>query len=248
VVSEEGLHVNVKSILTSTTFVLAIGIPAVVVAANNWTPWVSEEDGGPWAWCGPVDQAVSGFECNGDFCNNVRMRCETLPLGITVASYNYPAQFSEENDGIGTVSSEGWYRYDNSYSHVCNYAGAAGILNGIRCDGNFCNNISLMCATPMLNLDGGQQPAELGDCEWTDYYSEEDGPLSYEVGANRFITGVRCSGSFCNDKSFYVCSLLAPADSCLGECGGRARGDCYCDTACGVNNDCCEDYESMCVP
>ncbi|MDC0723574.1 hypothetical protein [Nannocystis bainbridge] len=193
-----------KNLLTLLTSILVLGVPAVVLAAVSWTAYVSEENGGPWAYCGPSSQAASGFQCSGSYCDNVRLRCETLPFGITVTGYNVSNAFSEEDDGLGTVTSEGWYRYDGDNYHVCNFSGAAGILTGIRCQGSYCNNITLECATPTTSLG---QPATLTSCEWTDYYSEEDGALSYPEGANRFVTGVRCHGSYCDDKSFYVCSL-----------------------------------------
>lgn len=195
---------NSKIFLTLLSSVIALGVPAVVVAAVSWTSYVSEENGGPWALCGPASQAASGFQCSGSYCDSVRIHCETLPFGITVEGYNMSDSFSEEDDGIGSVTSEGWYRYDGDSYHVCNRSGAAGILTGIRCQGSYCNNITLECATPMTPLG---QPAALIDCGWTDEFSEEDGALSYPEGANRFITGVRCDGSYCDDLSFHVCSL-----------------------------------------
>ncbi|MEX1365341.1 MAG: hypothetical protein AB1Z98_19590 [Nannocystaceae bacterium] len=90
-------------------------------------------------------------------------------------------------------------------------------------------------------------PAELTHCSWSGYYSEEDPWFAYGVGANRFITGVRCSGSYCDDKSYYVCSLSPTVNSCVGSCGGQASGGCFCDELCTTYGDCCSDYAFECI-
>jgi hypothetical protein len=35
--------------------------------------------------------------------------------------------------------------------------------------------------------------------------------------------------------------------TCSGHCGARGEGNCWCDTACLNHNDCCPDYNSLCV-
>jgi vibriolysin len=37
-----------------------------------------------------------------------------------------------------------------------------------------------------------------------------------------------------------------PGDSCVGYCGGKSAGACYCDSACTTYGDCCPDYEPVC--
>lgn len=236
---------KLKSVLTLSSFALALGIPAVVVASASWSSYVSEENGGPWVEC-YQDQAVSGIQCSGGYCDNVRIRCETLPFGALMMSYNTSGWFSEENSGYSTTTSEGWYRYDNSYSHVCNYSGTAGIMTGIHCSGSHCDDIELECATPMRLVNGAWQPVPLVDCAWSGYYSEEQPAFGAPEGSNRFITGVSCSGSYCDNKSYYVCSLAAPAASCSGACGGQSASGCWCDAACASYGDCCADKVSVC--
>lgn len=236
---------KIKTILSMSSFVLAIGIPAAVVAAVNWSPYVSEENGGPWAHC-LQDQAVSGIQCSGGYCDNVRLRCETLPFSTLMMNYNTSGWFSEENSGYSTTTSEGWYRYDTSYSHVCNYSGTSGIMTGLHCRGSHCDDIELECATPMRLVDGVWQPVALVDCTWSSLHSEEQPAFGSPEGSNRFITGVSCHGSYCDDKSYYVCSLAAPAASCSGACGGQSAGGCWCDAACANYGDCCADKVSVC--
>ena len=224
---------------------VVLASPAVA-KAGQWTPWVSEEGGSPWTYCVSSYTAAAGFDCDGTYCDNVRLYCDTLPYGITVDNYAVTSFFSEEDDGNGLATSVGWYAHDNSYSHVCYYAGAAGILTGIRCSGFYCDNIALECAVPYTNFEGVSEPVELTDCAWTGYYNQEEAPL--DLPYNRFITGVECYGSYCHYKRFHVCSMQAAPDSCSGSCGDQARGGCYCDSLCENYGDCCSDYEDVCVP
>ena len=239
---------KLKAKLLASLALLSVSLPAVAIAPASWSQWISEENGGPWAFCGPTNQAISGVRCSGSYCDNVSVRCETLPYGITMQHFSVSETFSEEDNGIGTTSSEGWYRYDDSNSHVCKWAGSSGIMTGFRCQGRYCDNITLECATPMTHFAGVTEPAELTDCSWSAYYSEEDPWFAYGVGANRYISGVRCQGRYCDNKSYYVCSLLPAQNSCVDQCGGRARGGCYCDSVCQAYGDCCSDYVAACAP
>ncbi|MCB9718054.1 MAG: hypothetical protein H6712_29660 [Myxococcales bacterium] len=239
---------HIKTLMTSSSLVLALLAPAAVMASVGWDDWVSEENGGPWSLCSYSSQAVSGFDCNGSYCDDVRVQCQTMPALVVAFDYNFSDWYSEESSGIGSVSSEGWYRYDDDNSHVCNYSGQSGILTGIHCHGSYCDDIQLECATPKRFADGWWQPVGMVDCSWTGWYSEEQPPLTFATGANRFITGVRCGGAHCDNKRYYVCSLDVPADSCGGECGGSAPSGCWCDAACQSYGDCCDDYTNVCLP
>ena len=237
-----------KTIATLSTFALALALPAAVMGATSWSDWVSEENGGPWSYCAPSNQAVSGFDCSGGYCDDVRVQCQTLPAGIIVQGYNFSDWYSEEDSGIGTWTSAGWYQYDDSYTHVCNGPGVSGIMTGIHCQGSNCDNIQLECATPRRISDGAWETVAMVDCAWTSWYSEEQPPLVFATGANRFIAGVRCGGSYCDNKRYYVCSLDVPNDSCGGACGSSAPDGCWCDASCQNYGDCCDDYTDVCVP
>ncbi len=225
---------------------VGLGLAVNAQAIPGYTPWVSEENGGPMTFCYSGDEAVKGFQCSGGYCDWVRLWCETLPYDIEVHYYNSSDFFSEEDSGIGRSTSEGWYGYDNSFSHVCNYVGAAGIMTGISCQGSYCDNISVECATPFTTFGGVLEPVEMTDCDWTTPISEEDPPLL--LADNQYITGVSCTGAFCDNKSFYACTLLPAANSCEGQCGSSARGGCWCDSACTAYGDCCDDYAPVCEP
>jgi len=40
---------------------------------------------------------------------------------------------------------------------------------------------------------------------------------------------------------------FGPGASCVGACGGQSPAGCWCDPFCANNEDCCQDYESLCV-
>ena len=43
-------------------------------------------------------------------------------------------------------------------------------------------------------------------------------------------------------------SMALASGSCEGYCGGKAYGGCWCDNLCEQLGDCCDDYNSVCVP
>jgi hypothetical protein len=113
----------------------------------------------------------------------------------------------------------------------------------MACSGRYCDSIALECATPVL----GAKPARMTGCFWSGWYSEEDPWFAYGVGSNRFITGVECSGRYCDNKRYHVCSVQPPADSCAGNCGGTSADlTCFCDDLCTSYGDCCDDYAATC--
>lgn len=178
-------------------------------AALYWTPWVSEEGGGPPTFCTALNEGAVGFGCRGNYCDDVRLFCETLPFAISFQNYQWTGFFSEEDSGIGRLYSSGWYRYDGDNYEVCHGTWTAGIVTGIRCRGNNCDDISLECARPVKTKYGVTYSATLTNCSWSGWYSEEQG--SVDFGWNRYITGVQCGGSNCDNKRFLVCSLVDPA-------------------------------------
>ena len=219
----------------------SLQLPSTAAAAG-WQGPISEETSG--TFCGPSNEAVNGFDCDGSYCDNVSIRCGTLPYGITMSHWNWKDFFSEEDNGIGQTSSGGWYQSDRSYSEVCNWAGAPSIMTGIRCRGRYCDDISIECGIPMLDVGGVQETIELENCSWTGPRSEEQSPL--QLSNQQFISGIACYDSYCDNKTFYVCEAAPPANSCMDSCGGSAPDGCWCDAVCTQFGDCCGDYEDAC--
>lgn len=180
-------------------------------AALYWTPWVSEEGGGPATQCNAWNEAAVGFGCSGSYCDNVRLLCETMPFSTTLDSSTdyWTGWFSEEHDSYSTWYSSGWYPWANENYRVChNTDSQPGIVSGIRCNGSYCDNISIECAQAIKNVGFFTWDVGVTNCSWSGWYSEEQG--SVDFGWNRYITGVECSGSRCDNKRFYVCSLVDP--------------------------------------
>jgi hypothetical protein len=184
--------------------------PAVLVMAESgalaglyWTSYVSEESGA-YALCDESTDGAVGFRCSGRYCDNVSLLCETFPFGALAPSWNgyVTAYFSEEHDPYGTWFSSGWYPWDDENYEVChNQQTTPGVVTGIGCSGSYCDNISIECRQPEV---AGVKLAAT-NCSWSGWISEEQG--SVDFGWNRYITGVECNGSRCDNKRFYVCSL-----------------------------------------
>lgn len=176
-------------------------------AQAGWTGYVSEEDGP--AYC-PYNQGTTGFACWGDYCDDVALYCSTLPSWswLDYTTTYWSSYFSEEGssdlgqvvcaDGPSGSYCESFKLGDNL--HYC-FGGRTinkGIVTGIRCDGSNCDNISLECTKPAVG--------RLTSCFWSDWVSEEEWYVYF--ASNQFVTAVECSGDYCDDKRFYVCSLV----------------------------------------
>jgi hypothetical protein len=186
--------------------------PAAYGYKLYWTQWVSEEGGGPPSACTFWNEAAVGFGCSGKYCDNVQLLCETLPFNITLDSSTdyWTNYFSEEHDAFVEWTSWGWYPYADENFQVCHSnTSAPGLVSGIKCRGSYCDQISIECTQPAKYVNGRRYAVAVQGCTWTAWQSEEQG--SKDFGWNRYITGVKCRGSYCDDKSFYVCSLVDPA-------------------------------------
>ncbi len=220
-------------------------LPAVAFSQVTWLPYISDETGG-FAYCASTTEAVAGVRCSGSYCDNVGIRCQTLPTNITVTGNHHSDTFSEEGY-YGTNSTTGWYQSDSDNSHVCNWGKESpGIVTGMRCSGSYCDNITLECATPRALVNGTVERVRFTGCYWTGYYSEEDPWVSWDPSQEKYIAGVQCSGSYCDDKRYYICHMEPILNSCRDRCDGQAPDGCYCDDVCEFYGDCCPDYALEC--
>ena len=195
-------------------------------SATVRTGYISEESSPPFLWCSDTGHSVSGVRCSGSKCDNVSIRCHDMP-------YHTPP---------------GWYPYAlTGNQHVCHDNGSAGVMTGFGCWGSYCDSIILQCAEPSMYVGIGREHAELTDCNWSDYFSEEDPWFAHGVNSNKWITGVECANSHCDDKRYYVCDMKPAANSCQTHCGGTSADfTCFCDDQCEVWEDCCADYQAVC--
>ena len=108
----------------------------------RWTRWFSEEQGS--VSC-PSGTAVSGWGCQGRYCDNSRLWC-------TQQTVSGPERF-----GAAISEERGRNEFMAPRRHV---------ITGAVCKGGYCDNISF--ATRKLNDD-------VHSCKWSPYMSEERG-------------------------------------------------------------------------
>lgn len=117
---------------------------------RGWTGYTSEEF--PPVTCSNRYYA-KGFECNGGYCDNIRMDCQYS--GVSHGDSSWTSWFSEE----GT-----------DYRH-CPWGE---FVTGLMCSGSNCDNISLECTEAIGK--------GFSNCKWSSWYSEEDGPFHTPSG------------------------------------------------------------------
>lgn len=124
--------------------------PTGELEAKVWTGWTSEEM--PPLEC-TSGRLVSGVECNGSNCDNVRLDC-------------YPVS--------GTFGYGSWSTYFSEESPNTRYCGTNAWMTGIACRGSYCDMLSIECT----ELTG----RTVGSCAWSGYFSEEHGPFQAPAG------------------------------------------------------------------
>lgn len=139
-----------------------------------WSAWISDEDDP--VGCG-AGRLVSGVDCDGGFCDNVRINC--VSAGVSFEDSYYTTYFSEEGvNNARTCGPNEW-------------------VTGIDCAGNNCDNVRLQCSTVL--------DASVGACFWSGFFSEEDG--AFAAPPDYYVRGMKCSGSFCDKMSYFCCAL-----------------------------------------
>ena len=187
------------------------------------TPFISEEDGqadNGGAMC-PDGQVAMGYECTGGWCDNIRLLCDSFP-GTLGALQPWTPFFSEENPG-----------------HAC--SGLDEWIVGIQCRGWWCDDIRFRCRKATR---ADVRTVERTSCFGTTTVSEETPPMSLE-GTGRFLVGLACSGSYCDNLSGTGCVPAPQCEASLG-CGFNAAAPCQCDSACTSFGDCCSNKIAEC--
>jgi hypothetical protein len=143
---------------------------------RGWTGYTSEE-------YAPLTcderQAVSGANCIGRYCDDISLYCSDTGRGT--GGQTWLPYFSEEGSG---TADEG------------HCPGSDMWVTGLGCKGSYCDNLSLLCT---------QFPgSSTGSCEWSDPFSEEQGPFIAPWG---YIKGIACDGSYCDNKQYLYCSM-----------------------------------------
>lgn len=142
---------------------------------RSWTGYTSEEE--PPLLC-PYQYAARGVDCNGGYCDDVALYCSYT--GRSVGAQSWQPYFSEEGSGS---ADESICPADDMW------------VAGISCDGGYCDNLSLLC-TQFIG-------SSTGYCEWSAWFSEEQGPFVAPWG--HFIKGFECDGGYCDNMRYYHC-------------------------------------------
>lgn len=113
-------------------------------------------------------------------------------------------------------------------SAVGSVCGAVGALSDFACSGS-----SILVAYGSASCtSAGVCSSATGDIKW--------GPWqTYQACGSNSVCVVNTS-----DNTLY-CQGGTTSGSCIGHCGAKGTGSCYCDTLCVSNGDCCTDYSAQ---
>lgn len=102
------------------------GNSAPVQNSAHWTRWISDEEPS-WADC-PANMIANELQCDGRYCDNLRLQCGTLSSDYRVVTSDIKTVnwFSEEEGE--RLCPDGYY------------------LWGIACRGDYCDDLKLNCA------------------------------------------------------------------------------------------------------
>lgn len=146
------------------------------LSSPMWSIGVSEETNP--AYCAKQFM-MGGVYFSGSYSDNAYLYCIDQSAQNTATGTRYSSWtswFSEESPNSRECTGDSW-------------------LTGIRCRGNYCDDVQLLC-TQFIGKNGS-------NCSWTAAYSEESGVKLFPSGY--FAKGARCTGSNCDNMSFYVC-------------------------------------------
>jgi hypothetical protein len=166
------------NVLVSLTILLIAVMAWRPAAADSLGP-ISEET--PPATCNP-GSFISGIHCTGSYCDNVAISC-ALFRGAALGQASWTAWVSEE---------QGLRECPQNH-----------LIAGLACRGRYCDNLSLYCVE-VTNM-------RAVNCSNTREVSEEQGGrlsfFSDVAGQMVFARAMRCSGRYCDNKSFNVCEI-----------------------------------------
>lgn len=132
----------------------------------------------------PLGSLLEGFECRGDYCDEIRLMCGDRKFETT--NREWLEKFFSEEQGAAAGGYGG---------HI---GRCDGFITGVSCKGSYCDNIALECSSLK---DVWYHP---NHCYWSDWVSEE---TRHGIKFTHPPTAMECRGSYCDDKRFYLCPL-----------------------------------------
>ncbi len=171
------------------------------------------------------NSAVNGLGCFGSNCASITLQCATPPVGASINTANKATSgwFSEEGSTT-TQTQHMTYSDGTSYNISDNqnqaFCGSAGVMTGVECSGSLCDNVRITCSKLSSgHLTYTAPTASPGQCMWTPYYSEEEGPRAFPSAftvngqfcgggyCELFVNGVECKDGYCDNMRFYLCPV-----------------------------------------
>lgn len=149
---------------------------------------------------------ATGLSCQGDYCTSVRLTLLGIVTDATTVEYS---EWLSDNLGAKYVWNEG----EEAGAHVADCPEDK-VVSNIECQGKYCDNIRMHCATPLHYV------VDMTAVPWhSDWFSEEDGRM--DCPEDYAITGIECRqhegffcltncGDYCDDKRLR-CSAIRPA-------------------------------------
>jgi hypothetical protein len=179
---------------------------AVRALTYQWIGPISEEanknNGNCRTLTGDGSAVATAAGCVGSYCDDMYLYCASASVGLVVnptAPLSATSFVSEENGSPAAKCPVGT------------------VISGLQARGGFADDISALCIPATLD-EHVWAPSGLV-CSWTPWLSEEQGltgepPLSsgrkwYFGGTSGgFATAVRCSGSYCDNMSYFGCTTV----------------------------------------
>lgn len=87
----------------------------------------------------------------------------------------------------GWISGVGWYECPGDR-----------FVSAMACRGDYCDDVAVECTSTYY-----VPPAHT--CSWSGWFSEEDPPFLAPFGTA--VRGLQCSGTHCDDKRYYFCTI-----------------------------------------
>jgi hypothetical protein len=183
------------------------------------TDWTSDEN--PNGVMCTFGDGVAGVDCRRSKCDDMSLTCRTLwrtdapdEVVYTAGSTLWSPWISEETPPKTPYQHNGHTVVGNVTACETSFGvpyPQHKYMNGIRASGNYSDDISIRCDTLLP-----QWEINPTSCRWTGEVSDNkrcpEDPFTDGVGychfaAGEFAVGVRCTGSNCDNMSFYVCKL-----------------------------------------
>jgi len=150
----------------------------------------------------PDHYLLSGVKCEGRYCDDITPICcrylseryqpsnsiddaPSPPLPPGSDNQYWTAPYSEEGTGLSPSK-----------------PGLDGLVSGLRCSGDYCDDLQLRRASPGAKRGG--------TCVWLDPTSEED--AGAQCSERYYVNDIKCAGSYCDELSLQCCSISMIGD------------------------------------